>query len=202
MRLLSEDLACERGGRRVFANLNFAVERGEALIVTGRNGAGKSTLLRVIAGLLRVAAGRIALAGGGEDASLAEQTHYLGHLDAAKPALTVTENLAFWADMLGVRADAAIAHALEAVELDALADLPAAYLSAGQKRRLSIARLLAVKRPLWLLDEPTSALDAPSQVRLAGFMREHLAGGGMIVAATHGPIGLDAPRELKMGAAQ
>jgi len=202
MRLLSEDLACERGGRLVFANLNFAVEHGEALVVTGRNGAGKSTLLRVIAGLLRVAAGKIELVGGAEDTSLPEQAHYLGHLDAAKPSLTVTENLMFWADLLGTRADTAVARALEAVELDTLADLPAAYLSAGQKRRLSIARLLAVKRPLWLLDEPTSALDAQSQGRLADFMREHLAAGGMIVAATHGPIGLDAPRELKMGAAQ
>jgi len=200
MRLLSEDLACERGGRLVFANLTFAVERGEALVVTGRNGAGKSTLLRVIAGLLRVAAGKIELAGGAEDTGLPEQAHYLGHLDAAKPSLTVAENLMFWVNLLGTRADADVERALEAVELDSLADLPAAYLSAGQKRRLSIARLLAVKRPLWLLDEPTSALDAPSQNRLAGFMREHLATGGMIVAATHGPIGLDAPRELKMGA--
>ena len=200
MQLVCDSLACERGGRQVFADVSFSLPAGEALIVTGRNGSGKSTLLRVIAGLLRAAAGRLELSGGGDDAGVAERAHYLGHLDAAKPSLTVAENLQFWARFLGAPADASIEPALEAVELAALADLPAAYLSAGQKRRLSIARLLAVKRPLWLLDEPTSALDAPSQDRLAAFMREHLAGGGMIVAATHGPVGLEAPRELKMGA--
>lgn len=202
MQLVCENLACERGGRQVFAGVNFTVSAGEAMVVTGRNGAGKSTLLRVIAGLLRAADGTIALTGGADEADLAEQAHYLGHLDAAKPSLTVRENLTFWADFLGASSVASLDSALEAVELGSLADLPAAYLSAGQKRRLSIARLLAVKRPLWLLDEPTSALDAPSQGRLTAFMRDHLAGGGMIVAATHGPIGLDEPRELKMGAAR
>jgi heme exporter protein A len=171
------------------------------MVVTGRNGAGKSTLLRVIAGLLRAAEGKVELTGAADEASLPEQAHYLGHLDAAKPSLTVRENLTFWANFLGAPDETAVDAALDAVELGGLADLPAAYLSAGQKRRLSIARLLAVKRPLWLLDEPTSALDAPSQSRLATFMREHLTGGGMIVAATHGPVGLDAPRELKMGVA-
>ncbi|HWK97840.1 MAG TPA: heme ABC exporter ATP-binding protein CcmA [Pseudolabrys sp.] len=201
MKLICDSLASERGGRQVFAGVNFTVSAGEALVVTGRNGAGKSTLLRVIAGLLRAAEGKVELAGLADEASLPEQAHYLGHLDAAKPSLTVRENLTFWADFLGASEQARIDSALEAVELDTLADLPAAYLSAGQKRRLSIARLLAVKRPVWLLDEPTSALDAQSQDRLAAFMREHLAGGGMIIAATHGPVGLDAPRELKMGAA-
>lgn len=197
--LICESLACERGGRQVFSDVSFAVPAGEALIVTGRNGSGKSTLLRVIAGLLRAAAGRIELSGGFDEASVAEQAHYLGHLDAAKPSLTVAENLQFWARFLGAPAAAPLEPALEAVELATLADLPAAYLSAGQRRRLSIARLLAVKRPVWLLDEPTSALDTQSQGRLAAFMRDHLAGGGIIVAATHGPIGLDHPRELKMG---
>lgn len=204
MQLVCESLACERGGRQVFAGVNFTVSAGEAMVVTGRNGAGKSTLLRVIAGLLRAAEGKVELtgvAGLADESSLPEQAHYLGHLDAAKPSLTVRENLTFWADFLGASGEAAIDTALEAVELGSLADLPAAYLSAGQKRRLSIARLLAVKRPVWLLDEPTSALDAQSQGRLASFMREHIAGGGMIIAATHGPVGLDAPRELKMGAA-
>lgn len=201
MQLICESLACERGGRQVFAGVNFTVSAGEAMVVTGRNGAGKSTLLRVIAGLLRAAEGKVELTGVADESGLAEQTHYLGHLDAAKPSLTVQENLTFWADFLGGGGGGnAINSALEAVELDTLADLPAAYLSAGQKRRLSIARLLAVKRPVWLLDEPTSALDAQSQDRLGRIMREHLAGGGMIVAATHGPVGLDAPRELKMGA--
>ena len=199
MQLVSESLACERGGRRVFTGINFTLSSGEAMIVTGRNGAGKSTLLRVIAGLLRAAEGKVELTGGIEEASLPEQAHYLGHLDAAKPSLTVRENLTFWANFLGAPEEAAVDTALDAVELGSLADLPAAYLSAGQKRRLSIARLLAVKRPVWLLDEPTSALDAQSQDRLAQFMRDHLASGGIIVAATHGPVGLDTPRELRMG---
>lgn len=198
MKLLAENLACERGGRTVFTGVNFSLASGEAMVVTGRNGAGKSSLLRLIAGLLRAAGGRLSLPGGAEETTLSEQAHYLGHLDAVKPSLSVGENLQFWARYLGA-SGAEIEPALEAVDLAALADLPAAYLSAGQRRRLSIARLVAVKRPLWLLDEPTSALDAQSQERLAGLMRAHRAGGGLIVAAAHGPIGLDASQELKMG---
>ena len=136
--------------------------------------------------------------GGEAEASIAEQAHYLGHQDALKASLSVGENLTFWIEYLG-GSRTAVPAALEAVGLAPLAGLPAAYLSAGQRRRLSIARLAAVERPLWLLDEPTSALDAPSQERLAGLMRAHLGTGGMIVAATHGPIGLDA-RELRLGA--
>jgi len=200
MQLRAEELACNRGGRSVFQGLNFSLASGEAMVVTGRNGAGKSSLLRVIAGLVRIAAGRLTLDGGEADAPVAEQAHYLGHQDALKPSLTIGENLKFWAEFFGVGREA-VAPALDAVELSHLADLPAAYLSAGQRRRLSIARLVAVPRPIWLLDEPTSALDAPSQKRLAGLMREHLAGGGMIVAAAHGPIGLERARELTLGAA-
>jgi heme exporter protein A len=200
MQLSADNLACVRGGRTVFTGLNFTVAGGEALVVTGRNGAGKSSLLRMIAGLVHVAGGRLTLTGGADEASLAEQAHYLGHQDALKPALSVRENLSFWATFLGDRSDAG-EPALEAVGLGPLADLPAAYLSAGQRRRLSIARLLAAKRPIWLLDEPTSALDAPSQSKLAALMKEHLAGNGIIVAATHGPIGLDRSRELRVGPA-
>jgi len=199
MQLSGKNLACERGGRQVFGDLNFSVSGGEALLVTGRNGAGKSSLLRMIAGLVRVTSGTLALAGGDPEAGIGEQAHYLGHLDALKPALTVRENLRFWAEFLGAGGDR-VAPALEAVDLAPLADLPAAYLSAGQRRRLSIARLVAVKRPLWLLDEPTSALDAGAQKRLADLMRGHLGGGGLIVAATHGTIGLERTRELKLGA--
>jgi heme exporter protein A len=199
MQLAADNLICVRGGRTVFAGLSFAVAGGEALVVTGRNGAGKSSLLRMIAGLVRIADGRLTLDGGEAEASVGEQAHYLGHHDALKTSLSVRENLAFWVEFLGGDRDK-VTTALEAVGLAPLAGLPAAYLSAGQRRRLSIARLAAVERPLWLLDEPTSALDVQSQERLAGLMQAHLGKGGLIVAATHGPIGLAAPRELRLGA--
>lgn len=199
MQLQGIDLGCERGGRLVFSGLNFSLTGGHALVVTGRNGAGKSSLLRVLAGLLRKSAGQLDVTGGEDDATLAEQSHYLGHLDAVKPSLSVGENLQFWTAYLGAPRGAPILPALEAVDLAQLADLPAAYLSAGQRRRLSIARLVAVPRPIWLLDEPTSALDTPSQDRLTGLMRAHLSTGGMIVAAAHGPIGLDSAGELRLG---
>jgi len=200
MQIKADNLVCNRGGREVFAGLNFSLSGGEALVVTGRNGAGKSSLLRMIAGLVHIAGGRLELDGGEPDASIGEQSHYVGHQDAVKSSLTVGENLEFWARYLDA-GERTIEPALQAVDLAPLADLPAAYLSAGQRRRLSIARLAAVPRPLWLLDEPTSALDVPSQNRLADLMRGHLAGGGMIIAAAHGPIGLERARELKMGPA-
>jgi heme exporter protein A len=201
MRLSALDLACRRGGREVFAGLGFAVADGEALSITGRNGSGKSSLLRLIAGLIRPAGGRIVWEGGDPELTLGEQAHYLGHQDALKPSLTVLENLQFWSRYLGAEGAAPEA-ALAAVGLDGLDHLPAAYLSAGQKRRLSLARLVTVKRPIWLLDEPTSALDSSAQERLAQLMREHLAQDGLILAATHGPIGLAAARELKLGETQ
>lgn len=196
MTLSAQALSCQRGGRSIFEGLGFSVSGGEALLVTGRNGAGKSSLLRMIAGLLRIAGGTLSLAGGDPERSIGEQAHYLGHSDALKPALTVEENLAFWIAWLGGAGEPR--EALAAVALDTLAELPAAYLSAGQKRRLSIARLVAVKRPLWLLDEPTSALDTASQAVLLDLMRGHLAGGGMMVAATHLPLGIDGARELRL----
>jgi heme exporter protein A len=198
MRLLASDLTCVRGGREVFAGLGFAVGQGEALVVTGRNGAGKSSLLRMIAGHVRVASGRLEIEGGDPESSIAEQTHYLGHLDALKPSLSVAENLQFWTRYLGA-GGIPQETALRVVGLDGLADLPAAYLSAGQRRRLSLARLLAVKRPIWLLDEPTSALDSAGQARLAELMQGHLKTGGLIVAATHGPLGLEGTKELRLG---
>jgi len=199
MRLLGLNLTCVRGGREVFREVAFELAAGQALLVTGRNGAGKSSLLRMVAGLLRPAAGELQLEGGDADLSIGEQAHYLGHQDALKPALSVSENLQFWSRFLGPpRADAAAA--LTAVGLQTLADLPAAYLSAGQRRRLSIARLLAAPRPIWLLDEPTSSLDTAAQQMLAALMRQHLAAGGILMAATHGPIGLDGGRTLQLGA--
>jgi heme exporter protein A len=197
LRLSATGLGCVRGFRSVFNDLNLQLDSGEALALTGPNGAGKSSLLRLLAGLLRPSAGRVTLDGGGsDDRSMSERTHYLGHLDAFKPALSVRENIEFWVHYLGSDRDAALA--LAAVGLESLRALPAAYLSAGQRRRLSLARLVAVPRPLWLLDEPASALDSAGQEMLAGLMRAHLAGGGMIVAATHGPLGV-AAKELQLG---
>jgi heme exporter protein A len=193
-RLVVSGLACVRGGRRVFEGLSFAVAAGDALAVTGRNGAGKTSLLRMVAGLLRPESGTIVLDGGG-DAPLAEEAHYLGHRDALKPSLTVAENLAFWRDFLGGTGD--VAAGLTAVGLGHAAHLPAAYLSAGQRRRLSFARLITVRRPLWLLDEPLSALDVAGQAVVAELMAAHLAGGGLILAATHGPLGI-AAREMAL----
>jgi heme exporter protein A len=198
MRLLAGDLACVRGGRNIFSGLNFSLDSGTALLVGGNNGAGKSSLLRMIAGLVRVAHGRIELQGGEPELSIAEQSHLLGHQDPIKPALSVAENLRFWTVYLG-EGGLSPASALATVALDDIADLPAAYLSAGQRRRLSIARLLAVRRPIWLLDEPTSSLDAAGQAQLAELLRAHLSSGGLIVAATHGPIGLEGAPQLRLG---
>jgi heme exporter protein A len=197
MRLSATDLACRRGGRDVFAGVSFSVASGESLTIRGRNGAGKSSLLRMVVGLVRVAGGRLSLEGGDPELGVGEQAHYLGHLDALKPSLSVEENLRFWSAFLGATVSD-LSEPLRTVGLDALADLPAAYLSAGQRRRLSIARLLAVKRSLWLLDEPTSTLDTAAQRRLGEIMQAHLAGGGLILAATHGPLELDGARELNL----
>jgi heme exporter protein A len=219
MRLLGRGVRCVRGGREVLSGLDFEVSAGEALAVTGPNGSGKTSLLRIIAGLLALAGGSIDLEGGEDELTLPDQAHYLGHRDAMKPALTVLENLSFWRDFLGGEAvdakeslvtgspvienlviERLVIKSLAAVGLDHAAHLPAAYLSAGQRRRLSIARLLATRRPIWLLDEPTSALDAAGQVLFSGLMGDHLARGGLIVAATHGPLGIES-KELRIGGA-
>jgi heme exporter protein A len=209
MRLVGANIAIERGGRRLFSDLSFEAAPGEALVVTGPNGAGKSSLLRAIAGLLSLAEGSVDLEGGDDERDIGEQAHYFGHADALKGALTARENLDFWAAML--RAEKAPAGAA-APEMEApaalarlglahVADFPVSILSAGQKRRVALARLLVAYRPLWLLDEPTSALDVAAQSRLAEIMGAHLAAGGMIVAATHAPLGLEG-RELRLDAMQ
>jgi heme exporter protein A len=199
LRLSASGLSCIRGSRSVFDDINLELQAGEALALVGPNGSGKSSLLRLIAGLLRPASGRIELSGGSPESSIAEQAHYLGHLDALKPSLTVLENLSFWSRYLEAGTER-LAASLSDVGLEHIADLPAGYLSAGQRRRLSLARLVAVPRPIWLLDEPTSALDSAGQMRLVDMMRRHLGGGGLILAATHGPLGIEA-RELRLGAA-
>jgi heme exporter protein A len=173
LRLLGRTVRCVRGGREVFSDLDFEVASGNTLAITGPNGAGKTSLLRLVAGLILPAGGSIELEGGGEDElTLADQAHYRGDGDTAQ--------------------------CLAAVGLDHAAHLPAAYLSAGQRRRLSIARLLAARRPVWLLDEPTSALDAAGQALFVGVINDHLARGGLVVAATHTPLGV-AAKELRIG---
>jgi heme exporter protein A len=184
-------LTCVRGERLVFRALDFVVAPGEALVVQGPNGAGKSSLLRLAAGLLRPAAGSLtwnrAPVDADPDAHRARLA-YVGHLDAVKPALTARENLAFWSRLAGGGAD--IGPALAAMGLGALAEVRAQFLSAGEKRRLNLARLAACPAPLWLLDEPTVSLDQAGVARFTELARAHLANGGLIMAATHLPLDL------------
>jgi heme exporter protein A len=191
-------LAAFRGERLVFRDLDFQVPAGGALLLTGPNGAGKSTLLRLIAGLLRPAAG--ALCWNGEDAlsdlpEHARRVAYVGHQDAVKPGLTASENLEFAARLNG----ADVGEALAAVGLAELADLPARMLSAGQKRRLALARLVLSRALLWLLDEPTLGLDAASVDRFGGMLDHHRERGGLVVAATHLALPIADAAELRLG---
>ena len=200
MKLIAEKLCARRGGRILFAGLSFAVAPGQALLVTGPNGAGKTTLLRTLAGFLPPEAGEIRLDGNAAEASIAEHCHYVGHANAVKPSLTVAENAAFWSGFLGGAPDRLDA-ALATFGLEALRDIPAGYLSAGQRRRAGLLRLLLAERPLWLLDEPTTSLDTAAQEMLAGAVNRHLAGGGLVVAATHLALGFDRAQELQLGRA-
>ena len=196
MRLTANGVAAERGGRKVLAGVSFALAAGEMLAVTGPNGAGKSTLLRVIAGLIKPTAGDVALAPVSE-AGLGASSHYLGHLDGLKRALTIEENLGFWRKLWGGAGD--IGAALEAVGLGGLEHLPVATLSAGQRRRVAIARMLMAVRPIWLLDEPTTALDAAAEAMLGRLLAGHLAGGGIVVAATHRGLPVSPASTLTLG---
>ncbi len=260
MRLIAEKLCARRGGRILFAGLSFAVEAGEALLVTGPNGAGKTTLLRTLAGFLPPEAGHVRLEEGAE-AGIGEQCHYIGHANAVKPSLTVAENAVFWGTFLGDYAGGSLSSAAQATTsppplwgrdrvggiaehstsgvpppltpphkgegdpdasatrgtpstaadrlhvalatfgLEALRDIPAGYLSAGQRRRAGLMRLLMARRPIWLLDEPTASLDQAGQEVLAAAVNAHLAGGGQVVAATHLPLAFDRARQLRLGRA-
>jgi heme exporter protein A len=195
--LSAENLACRRGGRLIFDGLSFALASGEAIALTGRNGAGKSSLIAMISGRLRPEAGSLRIAGA-DETPLPELIHLVGHRDGLKTALTARENLDFAQALLG-EPGSSPDEALAAIGLPHVAALPVGYLSAGQRRRVALARLLVSRRPLWLLDEPASALDTAAQVMLIGLMRGHLALGGAILAATHGPLGLDGARELRIG---
>jgi heme exporter protein A len=199
MRLDAENLGGARGGETVFSGVSFALEDGEALVVTGPNGSGKSTLLRIIAGLLPAASGSIAFHGADASSSPGSACHYLGHQSGMKTALTVAENLEFWRHFLG-SPRRSVGEALMSVGLGGLGHLPYSVLSTGQKRRAAIARLLVSHRPVWLLDEPTAGLDAASEADFAGLMSAHLDEGGIVVAATHLPLGLGEAKALQLGA--
>ncbi len=197
MRLVAKDISCERGGKLIFEGLNFTLAQGEALELRGPNGAGKSSLLRLIAGLNTTRSGTLTLEGTPGDSSLPENCHYVGHAEANKSALTLRENLSFWANFLG---GGEVEAGLLAFGLTRLANDPARLLSSGQKRRLALARLAAVKRSVWLLDEPMVGLDHSSIEKLNNLLAQHLASGGMAVIATHTDLGILAKKQLTLAA--
>ncbi len=197
--LEARDLAGERGGRLVFAGVSFKLARGEALVLLGANGAGKTSLLRVLAGLGRVAEGVLSWEGENVAEDLlahAARIALLGHLDALKPQLTVFETLRYEARIRGGSVDEAIA----AVGLEPLAEAPVRILSAGQRRRVALARLLLGNHPLWLLDEPTVALDAAGVATLGRIVAAHRARGGMVVASSHLDLPIENARTLRLAA--
>lgn len=201
-RFAGSDLLCIRGERIVFLELGFEIAAGGALILVGPNGSGKSSLLRLMARLLKPAAGSLTWNGTGiaedPDAHNA-RLHYIGHQDAVKPVLTVIENLRFWASLRGEHDPNTAERALATFGIAHLADVPGRFLSAGQRRRVNLARLLAAPAPLWLLDEPTTALDKQAINALETAIAEHRRGGGMAVMATHSEIAAEAPTTLDLG---
>ena len=203
MRLVAENLSARRGADLIFTDISFTLGAGESLVLTGRNGSGKSTLLRVVAGLLRPETGRVTWISDQAESGMraAEACHYLGHRNAMKAELTVSENLSFWKEFFGdVDGGEGISpgDAADAVGLGGIIHLPFGYLSAGQQRRMAFAKLLVAYRPVWILDEPTAALDVSAEGVFAGLINAHLATGGIVLAATHQPLGLENARELKM----
>lgn len=195
--LAAHHVSCQRGDKRLFNNLSFAVKPGEALLVTGPNGSGKTSLLRLIADLLPLQAGYFSLTGADEDAALPERCHYVGHANAIKTAFSVRENLAFWADFLGGAPD--LDAALDVFGLGPLAGLPAGLLSAGQKRKLALSRLFAAARPIWLLDEPSVSLDRQSVTALDRAIARHLKSGGIAVIASHTALKLPFKHRVALG---
>lgn len=203
IRLNAENLSARRGDDLIFVNVSFTLAEGEALVLTGRNGSGKSTLLRVLAGLLRPETGHAVCISedDGETRPAGEFSHYLGHRNGMKRELTVAENLAFWKSFLG---DLGAGQSLEveaaasAVDLAGITHLPYGYLSAGQQRRFAMARLLVAHRPIWILDEPTAALDRRADTMFEDLVRRHRQAGGIVIAATHQPLGMEGAKSLEM----
>ncbi|WP_313616633.1 heme ABC exporter ATP-binding protein CcmA [Agrobacterium sp.] len=203
MLLTAEHLSVKRGEDFIFMNISLTLTDGEALLLTGRNGSGKSTLLRVLAGLLHPESGTVKVAGEGIEPGTraAEASHYLGHRNAMKTELTVSENLHFWKEFLGdftSGSSISVEEAADAVGLSGITHLPFGYLSAGQQRRFAMAKLLVAWRPIWILDEPTAALDASADKMFTGLVEAHLQRGGIVIAATHQPLGLKNAKELQM----
>ena len=208
MKFEANNISVDRGALRIVQGVSFSLSNGEALVVTGENGSGKSTLLRALAGLLPLAEGSLdfdLLKDGRNDPQIIrEHIHYLGHQNAMKPALSVRENLGFWQGFTtpgGANGDddrdgMAIAEALDFVELPHVIDLPFGYLSTGMKRRVSIAKLLVTERPVWVVDEPTAGLDAKSTAMFSALCADHCTNGGILIAATHLPLGIEGAKTL------
>ncbi len=215
MQLIADNLTVVRGSKPVIRDLSFEVYAGSALILRGANGAGKTTLLRAVAGFLTLTTGRISLRKSGSsgaseiDGEVAEHCHYVGHANGIRGAMTVSENVTFWAQYLSDEPNPQtnvisqdplklVAEALATFNLQDLADIPARYLSAGQTRRLGLARLVAAPRLVWLMDEPTVSLDAVSVELLSAVVERHVDAGGLVLAATHIPLGLENATELEL----
>ncbi len=191
MKLIADNLECHRGGRKVFEGLSFELSEGQGLLLKGPNGSGKTSLLRILAGLGEIESGVLNLQNCDDERPLTQYANYVSHQNALKPALSVEENLSFWARFMGVNCTSQELHEhLERYGLERLASYSAALLSAGQKRRLALARLEVIGRPIWLLDEPSTGLDDASCKLLAGAMERHLMSKGLLIASSHTELGV------------